>query len=256
MNLHQILMDKAKSGALSHFYIVEASAAQSEATQILMTFVHEFIRDYYQKIEGHKQSILSLMDHPDVLVLGNREEDKKESAFYSVAEAESLTRFFEWRPVQSKRKFAVIPDAHRINTIIANKWLKLLEEPPGEVTIFILNPRKSKLLDTIHSRALHLRLQSPHHQNSLEQWTRLVTDLQKMSLSQFLENYSKADPGIKFWMDELLHWETLQNKEPASKAVLEKWVKDFEEMEIFHQPAATKWTLFYSHMKEHVLPRL
>lgn len=256
MKLLEILLAKAKKSELSHFYILETSSEFTEAQTTLMEFVHEFIRRYYQEIEGHKQSLTKLMDHPDVLVLGKNDEEKKEAAFYSVLEAESLTRFFEWRPVQSKRKFAVVQDAHRINTIVANKWLKLLEEPPGVSTIFLLNPRKVKLLDTIHSRAIHLRLSHERVEGQHEEWISLIADLKEMTLSQFLEKYSKGELALGFWMDELLHWEGNRLDLAAPKEALRDWVKTFEEMETFHQPTATKWTLFYSHMKEHVLPRL
>lgn len=256
MNLSEILLAKAQKGELAHFYIVETSLNLAGAQEKLFSFVHHFIRDYYQKIEGHKQSITSLMDHPDVLVLGQNDEDKKQAAFYSVAEAESLTRFFEWKAVQSQRKFAVILDAHRINTIVANKWLKLLEEPPQTATIFILNPKKTKLLDTIHSRALHLRLPAELPPHSQEDWQQMLEDAKAMGLSQFLENYSKGEISLTQWIEQLLYWESQMDNDPAAKDALQKWVRNYEEMETFHQPTATKWTLFYSHLREHVLTRI
>lgn len=254
--IKDILLEKARKKQLAHFYIVESSLPLEEAQGQLLNFVHDFVRDYYHKVENQKQGLTNLMDHPDVLVLGYSQEEKKEAAFYSVAEAEALTRFFEWRAVQSHRKFAIIPDAHRINTIVANKWLKLLEEPPLEATIFLLNPKKTKLLDTIHSRALHLRLPAKRGEVSGEEWKSLLSDVKSMSLSQFLENYSKGDVPLSEWVTELLNWEGAQSAAPAAKQSLMAWVKNFEEMEIFHQPHATKWALFYSHLKEHVLPRL
>jgi hypothetical protein len=254
--IKDILLEKAKQKKLAHFYIVESSLPLEEAQEQLMNFVHEFIRDYYHKVENQKQSLTHLMDHPDVVVLGYSSEDKKEAAFYSVAEAETLTRFFEWRAVQSQRKFAIIPDAHRINMIVANKWLKLLEEPPLEATIFLLNPKKTKLLDTIHSRALHLRLPTKREEVSVENWKALLADAKSMPLSQFLENYSKGEIPLSEWVTELLNWEGGQSSTPEAKQSLMTWVKNYEEMEIFHQPHATKWALFYSHLKEHVLPRL
>lgn len=256
MKIEEILLKKAKENKLAHFYIVEVAASQEESSEKLYQFVHHFIRDYFHQIEGQKMSLDNLMDHPDVLVMGMKQDEKKEAAFYSVTEAEELSRFFDFRPVQSKRKFAVIPDAHRVNPTVANKWLKLLEEPPQEATIFLLNPRKNKLLATIHSRALHLRLSSPKGITDQTEWNDLMADLKEMGLSQFLENYSKGEYPLSFWMNELLQWESERNDDPEAKIALEKWVKTYEEMEIFHQPTATKWTLFYSHLKEHVLPRL
>lgn len=256
MNLEDILLKKAQEEKLAHFYILETSGEFEDSRGKLFTFVHHFIRDYYQKIEAQKSSLENLMDHPDVLVMGQRSEEKKESAFYSVLEAEELARFFQFRGVQSKKKFVVINDAHRINQIVANRWLKLLEEPPQNATIFLLNPKKVRLLDTIHSRALHLRLAKTKSEADFDNWDSLLEDLKVMKLSSFLEKYSRGDLNLSYWMNAVLDWESRQADNMEAKLALQEFTKEFQEMELFHQPTATKWTLFYSHLKEHVLPRL
>jgi hypothetical protein len=257
MSLHDILLKKAASQELGHFYIIETSAPESTSHEHLITFVHQFIRDYFQKVEGHKQSMANLMDHPDVFVIGNttEPEDEKNDKAFKVEEAEALNRFFEFRPVQGKRKFAVITEGHRINTIVANKWLKLLEEPQGTSTIFLLNPRRQQLLATIHSRAIHLRLPTKSDPLEFSEWNEFLTDLKKMTLSQFLENYGRGDRDLAFWVNELIRWESEQIDNPTPKSDLGQWLKTFQEMEIFHQPTATKWSLFYAFLQENVLPR-
>lgn len=254
MNLSEILLTKARNNELGHFYIVETSAPEHVAHETLLTFVHQFIRDYYQKVEGHKQSLANLMDHPDVYVLGNTNEIEEDKAF-KVEDAEAFARFFEFKPVQGKRKFAVITEAHRVNTIVANKWLKLLEEPYGTSTIFLLNPRRGQLLPTIHSRAIHIRLPVKLPDSDFSDWNNLLSDLKKMTLSEFLENYSRSEPGLGFWVNELIRWESEQLDRPETKTALNKWLKEFQEMETFHQPTATKWALFYSYIREQVLSR-
>jgi DNA polymerase III delta prime subunit len=257
MNLHDRLLKTASNQELGHFYIVETSAPPHEAHDNLLSFIHGFIRDYYQKVEGHKQSLEHLMDHPDVYVLGNLadEEDEKKDKFFKVEDAEALARFFEFRPVQGKRKFAVITEGHRINTTVANKWLKLFEEPQGTSTIFLLNPRRQQLLPTIHSRAIHLRLSKVAEVQDFSEWNSFLEDLKKMSLAQFLENYSRGERDLAFWVNETIRWESEQEDMPKSKDNLAQWIKNFQEMETFHQPNATKWSLFYSFIQENVLKR-
>jgi hypothetical protein len=258
MNLHDILISKARAAELGHFYILEASGSISENDQVLIDFIHQFIKDYYQKVEGQKHPINQLIDHPDVFVLGQipTNNEEKENAFFSVDEARELGRFFEFRPVQSKRKFAVITQAHRINSLVANKWLKLLEEPQGESTIFLLNPRRQKLLDTIQSRAIHLRIPVKLPPFDSTNWENFLKELGQSTLSQFLENNVKKTKNIDFWIKELIQWESGQALDAAAKAGFEKWLKNYQEMDTFNQPAATKWTLFYTYIKTHVLPRL
>ena len=257
MNLQDILMKRAQQNQLAHFYILETSLPQEEALKHLTSFTHDFIRNYYQKIEGAKQSLTHLMDHPDVYVLGNLPEtEEKEDNFFSVEDSEQLARFFEFKPVQGKRKFAVITEGHRINNVVANKWLKLLEEPQGNSTIFLLNPRRQKLLDTIHSRAQHLRLTTTKGSGSLEEWLQFLNETKIQTLSQFIEKNSKQEKDVFYWSNELIRWETQEFDHPESKIALTEWIKKLQEMETFHQPSATKWTLFFSYLQEHVLSRL
>lgn len=257
MNLRELLLQKAKSGKLAHFYIIEGSGPEDLAQAELEAFTHQFIKDYYQTIEGHKQSMAHLMDHPDVFVLGNlvQSEDQNEK-FFTVEESQALGRFFEFKPVQSSRKFAVITEAHRINPTVANKWLKILEEPQGSSTIFLLNPRRQKLLETIQSRALHLRLPIKVPEENHEDWDDFLSSLSQTGLAQFLDDHVKGDFSLDHWVRELIRWESLQEGHPEAKDSLQKWLREFQEMEVFHQPGATKWTLFYSYLHEHVLPRL
>lgn len=257
MNVHDILLKKAQQNELAHFYLVESSAPEEEAFSQLMTFTHKIIRDYYQKVEDSRMSFTNLMDHPDVFVLGNLPEtEEKEDGFYSVEEAAAFSRFFEFRPVQGKRKFAVITEGHRINTLVANKWLKLLEEPQGNSTIFLLNPRRQKLLDTIHSRAQHLRLPVSITSQSLEGFHIFLQETKSLSLAQFLEKNIKSEFNVPFWSNEMIRWESGQLEQAESKMALSQWLKQLQEMETFHQPSATKWTLFYSYLQSFVLPRV
>ena len=254
MSVLETLLKKAADQKLAHFYIVESSS-QGETQEILMDFVHAFIKSYYQQVEHQKASVEHLMDHPDVYVLGI-DESRKETTSYTVLEAEALARFLEFRAVQSKRKFIVIAEAHRMSSVISNKWLKLLEEPQGQSTIFLLNAKRMKLLDTIHSRAIHLRLPSTPVERDHSAWKELLGVLGKITLSEFIEQYSRGEMTLNEWVTELVEWESEQISSPESKAHLMEWLKTLAEMDVFHQPTATKWTLFHSYLKYHVLPRL
>lgn len=256
MNLHEILINKAKKNELAHFYIIETSVPLELAHAELIKFVTQFIREYYQNVEGQKSSINHLMDHPDVFVLGNVNLDEEaEDKYFKVEDAQELARFFEFRPVQSLHKFAVITEGHRINTIVANKWLKLLEEPQGKATIFLLNPRGGQLLPTIHSRAIHLRLPAMASTQDFSEWNEFIKSIKGQGLADFLETHQR-NSDLGYWVNELVRWEAEQTDQITAKTSLEEWLKSYREMDIFHQPGATKWSLFYQHLRDHVLPRI
>lgn len=257
-NLEDILIDQAKANKLAHFYIVESNTDEENAFHSLINFTHSFIKKYYTSIEHSNHPLTNLMDHPDVFVLGQTtlDEDEKVSAFLSVEEAAGLNRFFEFKAVQSKRKFAIITQGHRINQTVANKWLKLLEEPVGEATIFLLNPRGQRLLETIHSRAQHLRLAASKSEITLDSWFEFLRETKKQSLSEFLEANTKSQDTITNRTQQLISWESEQKSALPQKDALFSWLKNLQEYETFHQPSATKWTLFYRYLQVNVLPRI
>lgn len=249
MNIEEILLKKASARELAHFYLLETAHAEEESAQVLMEFCHSFIRKYFHQVEKQTHPVNSLMDHPDVLVITGIE-DKKD---YTVEDATVMEKFFSWNAVQSQRKFVVIPEAHRITQTLANKWLKVLEEPPVPATIFLLNPRRIKLLPTIQSRSLSLRLPVKREKHDSAEFMEFLSAIKGMGLAEFLESYSKGDRSLRFWLEEMLHWETEQLAQMEGKSSLEKTLRLIEEMDIFNQPAATKWTFLYYHLKDHVL---
>ncbi len=252
MNIEEILLKKAMRKELAHFYLLETSLPEQESADFLMGFCHSLIRKYFQQVEKQTHPVNTLMDHPDVLVITGIEEKKD----YTVEDAIVMEKFFSWNAVQSQRKFVVIPEAHRITQTLANKWLKLLEEPIGNSTIFLLNPRRQKLIETIHSRAQHLRLPFKANHQGLDDLKSFLTTSAGQGLAQFIDSNSKEARDVFFWSNELIYWEAEQSSSPESKMALVNWLKTLKEMETFHQPAATKWTLFYSYLQQYVLNRL
>jgi DNA polymerase-3 subunit delta' len=56
------------------------------------------------------------------------------------------------RGLESKRKVAIVVDAHMMNPQAQNAFLKTLEEPPSETTLILLASAPDKMLPTIRSR--------------------------------------------------------------------------------------------------------
>jgi hypothetical protein len=257
MNIHHILLEKAAQNELGHFYILESPLSEQDAFDHLIHFAENFIRDYYQQIEKSHHPLKQLIDHPDIYIFGYLPEyEDKKDPHYIPAEADHLIRFFEFKAIQSKRKFAIIPEAHKMTTYLSNKCLKLLEEPNSDATILLLNPRRQKLLDTIHSRAQHLRLPVSIPQKNNHEWITFLDKTSKQSLSQFIESNMKEERSIQFWSNEWLIWDSQQLEHTECKTALLNWLKTLDEMETFHQPTATKWTLFFSLLQDNVLKRL
>ncbi|MCC9656111.1 DNA polymerase III subunit [Rhodopirellula halodulae] len=65
------------------------------------------------------------------------------------------------RPMQAKRKVAILHDADFLNEEGANCLLKTLEEPPANALIILIGSSEQRQLPTIRSRCQVLRFQSP-----------------------------------------------------------------------------------------------
>lgn len=76
----------------------------------------------------------------------------------TVDEVRRMKSFFSLSAADGGRRAAIIDAADDLNTSAANALLKLLEEPPANVTLFLISHQPFKLLPTIRSRCRELRL--------------------------------------------------------------------------------------------------
>ena len=85
----------------------------------------------------------------------------KETAFSAdirVDEVRKMKSFFTLSAADGGRRAAIIDCADDMNPPAANALLKLLEEPPTNVTLFLISHKPNSLLPTIRSRCRDLRL--------------------------------------------------------------------------------------------------
>ena len=80
---------------------------------------------------------------------------------------------------QGGRKVGIIFEADRMNVQSANAFLKTLEEPPGETTLFLLTTRPYDLLDTIRSRCFNFRIPAEDSRLENPDWVKWINDYQK-----------------------------------------------------------------------------
>ena len=86
----------------------------------------------------------------------------------TVEEVRKMKSFFSLSAADGGRRVAIIDSADEMNTSAANALLKLLEEPPANVTLFLISHQPHRLLPTIRSRCRELRL-SPLAPDALAQ---------------------------------------------------------------------------------------
>lgn len=90
-----------------------------------------------------------------------RAPNEKETALsqvISVDEVRKMKSFFALSAADGGHRTAIIDSLDEMNTAAANALLKLLEEPPANVTLFLISHQPARLLPTIRSRCRELRL--------------------------------------------------------------------------------------------------
>lgn len=92
--------------------------------------------------------------HPDVITV-----DDPEKKTVSVELVRQLQADAYIRPNEGQKKVYLIPRAQDLTDNAQNALLKLIEEPPSYAVFLLLTPNAEKLLPTVRSRAVELRLE-------------------------------------------------------------------------------------------------
>lgn len=110
--------------------------------------------------------------HPDFFTIRPANKMRR----ISVDETRTLIRDIAQTANQGGRKVAVVYEADRFNVQAANAFLKTLEEPPSNTTIFLLTTRPYDLLATIRSRCLLLSFPADQDRIADPQWRQWLDD--------------------------------------------------------------------------------
>jgi DNA polymerase-3 subunit delta' len=97
---------------------------------------------------------------------GPNDKETALSQIISVDEVRKMKSFFTLSAADGGRRTAIIDSLDEMNPAAANALLKLLEEPPANVTLFLISHQPARLLPTIRSRCRELRL-APLEPNDL-----------------------------------------------------------------------------------------
>ncbi len=94
----------------------------------------------------------------------------------STDEIRELNRNIQQTSNRGGAKVAVVFEADRLQPQAANAFLKTLEEPPAETTIFLLTTRPYDLLPTIRSRCLLVNFPADQDRIASVEWKQWLSD--------------------------------------------------------------------------------
>jgi DNA polymerase III subunit delta' len=108
---------------------------------------------------------------------GPNDKETALSQVISVDEVRKMKSFFALTAADGGRRTAIIDAVDEMNPAAANALLKLLEEPPPNVTLFLIAHQPARLLPTIRSRCRELRLTSLSPQDLADALTQAGGDV-------------------------------------------------------------------------------
>lgn len=160
--------------------------------------------------------------NPDLHYL-NREEDKKDISADQIRE---LTKKLSLRSFSGGKTFAIIDNAHYLNTSAFNALLKTLEEPREDTFIILITNAENKILDTIVSRC------QKFYFGSLDQ-AELATIIDSLNLNLMPNEISKLK---KICQESLAYLDLEKIIDQQSNRIQDqkKAKKHFEEIIKFH----------------------
>ncbi len=103
---------------------------------------------------------IAALSEPRLFLLRRAYDEKKAKLqdVISVDEVRKMKSFFTLSAADGGRRVAIVDAVDEMNPAAANALLKLLEEPPKAVTMFLVSHQPARLLPTIRSRCRELRL--------------------------------------------------------------------------------------------------
>lgn len=148
----RLFFSKAKSGTCSHAYIVDGADGIGK-TDFALECARAMVCSEPNKPCGYCSDCKKAQsgNHPDIHVVGR---DKTAS----IDDVRRLIARSSLKPNDSEKQVFIICNASKLREEAQNALLKLFEEPPATVAIFLLTESRSSLLPTVLSRGQRIHL--------------------------------------------------------------------------------------------------
>ncbi len=167
------LQGAIREGKVSHAYIFDGPALSGKRTLAGIFAKTLLCEEGGVNPCGHCHSCLMAEsgNHPDIITVTH-----EKPTTLSVGEIrQQLVADIGIKPYTGRRKVYIVPDASLMNSQAQNALLKTLEEPPSYAVIILLTDNEMKLLPTLRSRSVTLKLR-PVSEKLIEDYLKKNTD--------------------------------------------------------------------------------
>lgn len=145
--------ETARKGLCSHAYIVDGAAGTGKYGFALFCASALLCTGTWKKPCGVCSACIKNAqgEHPDLVVVGGEKAP-------TVADVRELIHRAALKPNDGERQVFIVRRADKMLASAQNALLKLFEEPPESVTVFLLTESRSSLLPTVLSRGQRIHL--------------------------------------------------------------------------------------------------
>lgn len=178
----------------------------------------------------------------------------------SVTDLDEMDKFLSYKSTYLPCKIVLINGLFPLTTIVSNKLLKYLEEPPVPASFILIGPSPTSLLPTVKSRFLNFRLNLIDCLNMLnlndyypissvnifEGWKKLNSSIE---LEQWAESHGVDLNGCLdfYWNLASPYMKTYQEIERF--LTFKKWN---EQSDIWNLPQAERWYFLFQMIKSKI----
>jgi DNA polymerase III subunit delta' len=177
---------------------------------------------------------LILQTHPDVWALVPdpvRLKTPVTRPMLRIGQLRAVQRAAYFQPAGRRRVF-ILDGADTMRWDVANVFLKVLEEPPGNATLILTAPSPYALLPTIVSRCLQFQF-APLPMKEVEQFLKQRTSL-KPAQAALAAQLAEGSPGLALEMDV----EAVKQRRQEALGILERAAKGHGFAQIFANTSA------------------
>lgn len=154
--LKENLAASLKNNHISHFYLISGPEGSGKRTLAKLLSAAVLCKGHSRPC-GHCGVCRRVLEgnHPDVITV-----DDPEKRFISVELIRAARADIYIKPNESDHKLYLIPRARDMLPPAQNALLKILEEPPAYGVFLLLTDNPEKLLPTVRSRCVELKLRA------------------------------------------------------------------------------------------------
>lgn len=148
----RLFFAKAKNGVCSHAYIVDGAKGIGKL-DFALECARAMLCTESNKPCGYCSSCKKALsnDHPDIFVIGREKNG-------TISDVRELIRRSTLKPNDSDKQIFIVCNAGKLREDSQNALLKLFEEPPESVAVFLLTESRASLLPTVLSRGQRIHL--------------------------------------------------------------------------------------------------